>query len=106
MKKILVTAFLLEMVAVFCLGTYTAAYTPYETYTYSINGDTMQSPHAYKALDIINAETISAKSGQTVEFGNNIGDFCTDARGWVYILDQTSEAGFQPKLVVLNHAYE
>ncbi|MGN1206975.1 MAG: YIP1 family protein [Eubacteriales bacterium] len=106
MKKIFVTAFLLVMVAVFCLGTYTAAYAPYETYTYSINGDTMTSKHAYDANDIINAETISKNSGVTVEFGNNIGDFCTDSRGWVYILDQTSEAGFQPKLVVLNHAYE
>lgn len=100
MKKKLWIACLVTLIGLLCFGTVAGAAAPYETYTYSIDGYAQRSPHAYDAKYIYNAQNISSDTIK-VEFGNTISDLCTDARGWVYIVDQT-----KGQVVALNQDYE
>ena len=99
MKKKLITGCLVAFALIFCLGTAASAYTPYDTYTYSINGDALKSPAAYNATSVISSQTMST-ADLPVEFGNTLSDICTDERGWVYIVDQTGG-----QVIVLNQDY-
>ena len=70
MKKKLLSACLITFALIMCLGTYVAADTPpYDTYTYSINGDAMKSPAAYAPLSAsLSAQSMTSIT-QKVEFG-------------------------------------
>ena len=76
------------------------AATPYDTYTYSINGDVLKSPDAYvpdgsSAIDSasIGLENLGADL-------NSVSDIETDDFGNVYIVDQGNQ-----RIVVLDRNY-
>ena len=102
MKKKLLSACLITFALIMCLGTYVAADTPpYDTYTYSINGDAMKSPAAYAPLSAsLSAQSMTSIT-QKVEFGEVLSDICTDSEGWVYIVDRT-----KARVTVLNASYK
>lgn len=102
MKKKLISACLIVLVLVMCLCTYVSADTPpYDTYTYSINGDVMKSPAAYASNGELTAKSMTSLN-QTVQFadGEVLSDICTDSNGWVYIVSRTKN-----HVIVLDETY-
>lgn len=105
MKKRLLSACLIAFALIMCLGTYASADTPpYDTYTYSINGDSLKSPAAYAPLSsgALTAQSMSSIT-QRVEFspGEVLSDICTDSDGWVYVVSRTKN-----HVIVLNESYK
>ena len=103
MKKKIMSVCLVVFTLLMCLSVFASADTPpYDTYTYSINGDAMKSPHAYTPLSPRSQFTATQMSSitQKVEFGNVLSDICTDPDGWVYIVDSSMN-----RVTVLNENY-
>ncbi len=69
---------------------------PYSTYTYDIDGQYMESPHAYVPYEVIDQEFL----GVTLE---NPTDFCVDFENFIYISDQGTEKG---SVVILNEKFK
>lgn len=98
-KNILVKALLLALVLLTVLGSVSvAAFEPYDTYTYSIDGEALKSPTAYSVYN----SYVSADMGITGgEFGDTplaaSADLFTDEDGNVYIADTGND-----RIVVLD----
>ena len=94
MKSKITKVLLLALTLVMLFGTVTSmAYEPYETYTYSIDGLPLASPHAYTP----GVETYgSSDMGLTVAL-NGVSDVVTDAEGNLYLADTGNN-----RIVVLN----
>ncbi len=102
MKKITkILIFALALVLLF--GTVSAfAVEPYDTYTYSIDGDPLRSPSAYSATASIDA--LAMGLGNVAPDNPTFGtasDIVTDSDGDVYIADTTNN-----RIVVLNKYYK
>ena len=99
LTKILVVALVLVMI----FGTvYSSAYEPYDTYTYSIDGEPMKSPAAYSAEavhDTIDMEI--AKLDPTTPDINIPSDIVSDNKGNVYLADKGNN-----RIIVLDKYYK
>ncbi len=101
MKKKLSAVLILSLVLIMLFGTvYSSAFHSYDTYTYSIDGEPLQSPAAYQPTDTIT----SKKMGLTEKFGGlalkSASDIVTDDQSNVYIADKENN-----RIVVLNKYY-
>ncbi len=78
------------------------AATPYETYTYSINGEVLESPDAYVPDGVapINSATIGLENLGGVEF-NDLTDIEADDFGNIYISDSKNN-----RIVVVDKNYK
>lgn len=92
--KISLVVFALVMILPCVVG----AVTPYATYTYSINGDVLDSPDAYVTDVVIDSEYIGLEEGNYL---SEIRDLKVDAAGNVYIV----ESGVH-RVVVLDRYYK
>ena len=79
------------------------AATPYDTYTYSINGEVLKSPDAYvpDGSDTINSANIGIENLGGVEINDGASDIETDDFGNVYITDLKNN-----RIVVLDKNYK
>ena len=112
MKKI-TKILLLSLVVIMLFGTFAStASEPYDTYTYSIDGEPLKSPTAYRAADVVNsndmkiANIVSDKKLATL---GTVSDFVTDVqydeegnilRSDIYIVDKSNN-----RVVVLDRYY-
>lgn len=97
------------LVSSFCIclliGTVAAsAITPYTSYTYDVNGNMVESPHAYVPSIVISSASVAEKFNRgdnenassrytaTDAAFNTIKDFCTDSDGYIYISDSGNNA--------------
>lgn len=86
MKSRIIKALLLALVLVLVFGTVSStAYMPYTTYTYSIDGEPLQSPAAYMALEAYDAAYIGIPAGEREK--TKIADLVSDEKGNVYLVD-------------------
>ena len=101
MKRI-VKVLILSMVLVLVFGTVTAsAFSSYDTYTYSIDGEPLKSPAAYSpdlSLDSYDINIIQDKFGNKPLSGSN--DIVSDGEGNLFIADTDNN-----RIVVLNKYY-
>ena len=101
MKRI-VKVLVLSMVLVLLFGTVTAsAFSSYDTYTYSIDGEPLQSPPAYSpdiTLDSYDINIIQEKYGNLPLAGAS--DIVSDKDGNLFIADSDNN-----RIVVLNKYY-
>ncbi len=101
MKSKIFKILLLSLVLVMIFGTVSAsAFVPYDTYTYSIDGDALMSPPAYMVTDPINYKEM----GLTVNPGDkaiNFADIITDYQGNVYLSDKGNN-----RIYILNKYYK
>ena len=100
MKRI-TKVLILAIVAVMLFGTvFSSASEPYDTYTYSIDGEPLKSPPAYSAMDDFNAQDVGLGA-----FGNPnfslASDIVSDDEANLYIADRGNN-----RIVVLNKFYE
>lgn len=83
MKKNILRAFLLVVCAVLVVGSMpVGAIIPYSTYTYDIDGNPVESPHAYVPYEVIDSSTIGSEVSLVEP-----SDFCVDRQGNIYIAD-------------------
>ncbi|MBO5380257.1 MAG: YIP1 family protein [Clostridia bacterium] len=89
-------------VLAFVFSTCAFAVTPYDTYTYSIDGEVLKSPDAYVADGVapIDSATIGLDNLDGKKL-NNPTDIETDSEGNIYITDQGEN-----RIIVLNRYYE
>jgi tetratricopeptide (TPR) repeat protein len=97
MKKIL-TISLLLMVFVMLIPLSVSAITPYATYTYSIDGEVLDSPDVYVTDMVIDSEYIGLEEERYL---TDVRDLKTDSDGNVYIV----EAGHN-RVLVLDRYYK
>ncbi len=103
MKK-LTKVLILAVVLIMIFGTvFSSAAEPYDTYTYSIDGETLKSPPAYSAVDDFDAVDMKIKEldPNNGGFGGTLTDITTDNNGNVYISDSTKN-----RVIVLDKHYE
>ncbi len=105
MKK-LAKLLILAVVLVLIVGTvFSSAVEPYDTYTYSIDGEPLKSPAAFSAIDDFDAVDmkISAIDPQNPVFSNKgrPTDIVADHEGRIYISDT-----YNNRIVILNKYYE
>ena len=102
MKKRFIQVVVFALLAALTFGTVSAsAFTSYETYTYSIDGEPLLSPEAYTAVDSYDSADIKLVQQ---EFGNkalvNANDLVSDYKGNLYIADTGNN-----RIVILNKYY-
>ena len=88
MKKI-TKIIVLALIAVMLFGTVNAfAFEPYETYTYSIDGEPLESPMAYRPEEVYNSldMELGKISPDTPKF-SSASDVVADDNGDIYIAD-------------------
>jgi len=103
MKK-LTKVLILALVAVMLFGTvYSSAAEPYDTYTYSIDGEPLKSPAAYSAIDEFDAidMRISKIDPNKPALSPTVGDIVSDENANIYIADSGND-----RIVILNQFYE
>ncbi len=101
MKK-LTKVLILVIVAVMLFGTvYSSAAEPYDTYTYSIDGEPLTSPHAYSAIDSYDAIGMNLSKTSVSSLSSSVSDIVTDSAANVYIADKGNH-----RILVLNKSYE
>ena len=103
MKK-LTKVLILAVVFIMLFSTvFSSAAEPYDTYTYSIDGETLKSPPAFSAKDDFDAIDMKIKLLDPAKgsFGNKLSDITTDEKGNIYISDSANN-----RIVVLNKKYE
>ena len=103
MKK-LTKVLILAVVFIMLFGTvFSSAAEPYDTYTYSIDGETLKSPPAFSAVDEFDAIDMKIKELDPANgnLGNKLSDITTDNEGNIYISDSDNN-----RVVVLNKYYE
>ncbi|MDY3845864.1 MAG: YIP1 family protein [Eubacteriales bacterium] len=109
MKKKLTAIILLTLTAIMVFGTITvSASEPYQTYTYSIDGEALYSPAAYKPIPggNIGAEYIfKNKSSFKSNELNTLYDISTDSDGNVYIVDYKAGTDGYSRVLVLDKTY-
>ncbi len=99
----IVKLLILSLVLILVLGTVfaSAAYTPYDTYTYSIEGKSLDSPMAYRPEDTIDSFDMKLNSPQ---FGGKVlgesNDLFADENGAIYIADTGNN-----RIVVLDKSF-
>ena len=94
-SKIVVFALTLAIiVGIFMIPT--SAFEAYDTYTYSIDGEVLQSPTAYSAFAAVNSSDMGLSKPL-----NGASDVNTDSEGNVYIADATNN-----RIVVLDKYYK
>ena len=101
MKKIArIIAFMFVLVLLF--STSALAVTPYDTYTYSIDGEVLKSPDAYVTDGVAPIDSIAIGIDKLggVKL-NNPTDIESDLNGNIYITDNGNN-----RIVVLNRYYE
>ncbi len=97
MKSKIAKIFIFSLIIMMLFGTVTAsAYSAYDTYTYSIDGEALKSPTAYDPNIVVN----STKMGLEKPLGNPVGDLVVDEVSNVYIADT-----YNNRIVVLNKYY-
>lgn len=108
MKKLisfLPRVLLVSLALVFVLAPAVAASAPYATYTYSSEGEVLDSPHAYvPEPQIVNSEYIGLTTGLI-----NPVDLCVDNQNNVYIIDAGGESGGEKvsgRLIVTDQFYK
>ena len=106
MKKI-TSVLLIAFIAVLIFGTvFSSAAEPYDTYTYSIDGNPLKSPAAYSAVDEFDsvdmgiAKLINSKDS-SISLSATASDIVTDSNGNLYIADRGNN-----RIVILNKYYE
>lgn len=104
MKQKLITFAALLLVLFLLVATVASASTPYKTYTYSYDGEAMESPDAYKPTKFqISGTNMSTETVQVPYDGKvtRYSDLCSDKRGYVYIVDKGLN-----QVIVLNPGYK
>ena len=97
MKKITrISLFAFALIMILSCGV--GAVTPYATYTYSINGDVLDSPDAYVTDTVIDSAYIGLEEERYL---TDVRDLKTDSNGNVYIV----EAGLN-RVIVLDRYYK
>ena len=81
-KKLLTTLLLVVLCAVMVLGGVVSAAEPYQTYTYSSDGEMLWSPTAYSPIKVVDSNSI----GLEIAF-DDPGDLFVDTDGKVYLTD-------------------
>jgi len=90
MKSRIAKVLILSLVLILTLGSVfaSAAYSPYDTYTYSIDGEALDSPMAYRPEETIDSFDMNLNNP---EFGGKVlgesTDLFADEQGSVYITD-------------------
>ena len=102
MKK-LTKVLILVIVAVLLFGTvYSSAAAPYDTYTYSIDGEPLKSPTAYDAIGVFDSISMKLADKTSVpNLSNTSSDIVSDNLGNLYIADKANS-----RVVILNDSYE
>jgi hypothetical protein len=102
MKKISLVLLLTLLCGAIFGVTQASAFEPYDTYTYSIDGEPLKSPTAYRAEDVVDAlkMDLSEISPDKPRF-NSASDIVTDELGNVYIADKGNN-----RIVVLDKYYK
>ena len=85
MKKKLLTFTLVSLCLVFILGLGVSAVQPYDTYTYSIDGEKLLSPTAYSFHNTYDSKNIGLPS--SAKAISNPTDLFVGPNGWIYIAD-------------------
>ena len=80
---------------------YSSAAEPYDTYTYSIDGEPLKSPPAYSAIEQFDSIDMKISKFSNVNLSVDATDITTDDKANVYIADKGNN-----RIVVLNKFYE
>ncbi len=87
-----------------CVGTF--AYESYDTYTYDIDGEVLQSPVAYSASNSYDAIAMGLGTGK---FGSKTlkgaSDIMTDDEGNIYIADAGENDSDPGRILLLDYSY-
>ena len=96
-SKILIFA----LIAVMIFGAVQiSAYEPYDTYTYSIDGEPLKSPKAYSADAVVDALQMGVGDISNIPTLNTASDIVTDNEANVYIVDKGNN-----RIVILDKYY-
>ena len=99
MKSRITKVLIFALIAIMLFGSFSAfGFDAYETYTYSIDGEPMKSPHAYTA-----SSTYTLGQMNVSEFKDTRGikDIVTDEDGNVYLADKQNN-----RIIVLDRYYQ
>ena len=96
MKNKIVRIFVLVCALMMLLPVVASAAIPYSTYTYSIDGEVLNSPDAYVPQGIINSETLKLEQNL-----KNPADIESDGDGNLYITDKKNN-----RIVVVDKYYD
>ncbi len=106
MKSKITKILIFAVIAIMLFGTFSAsAFDAYDTYTYSIDGEPMMSPHAYTASSSLSFQDMKVDYAGTDEEGKmkiiqGAQDVVSDERGYIYLADKTNNS-----IVVLDAYY-
>ncbi len=103
MKKLLPRAVWIVLALILVLAPVVEASAPYATYTYSSEGEVLESPHAYvPEPQIVNSDYIGLETALVSPV-----DMCVDNEGNVYIVDAGGESGGQkvPGRVIVTDSF-
>ena len=110
MKK-LSKALIIAIVSIMIFGAFTvSASDPYETYTYSIDGDPLKSPPAYSVYGVIDSKDMDIGRFSSDPTLGKVSDFVTDVekdedgnilRADVYVVDEVKN-----RVVILDRRYK
>ena len=91
MKKI-TNILIMALIAVMLFGTvYSSAAEPYDTYTYSIDGETIKSPPAYSAVDDFDAIDMNiSKLSSVATLSANVSDMAAKQMSAIHTLDDAA----------------
>ena len=102
MKRI-TKVFILALIVIMLFGTVSSfASEPYDTYTYSIDGEPLSSPAAYSAMEDFDAADMKLYDAEgNVSDLKDVSDIVSDEQANLYIADKGNN-----RIVVLNKFYE
>ncbi len=96
MKSKITKILIFALIAIMLFGTFSvsvSAFDAYKTYTYSIDGETMDSPHAYTASGAFTYQDMKVpyvnEAGYTAR---GTQDIFADERGYVYLADKSNNS--------------
>ncbi len=99
MKSKITKILIFAVIAIMLFGTFSvSAFDPYETYTYSIDGEPLKSPHAYRVSD---SRTYTGMGIPATAISPETRDIVSDEDGNIYLADKTNN-----RIIVLNKDYE